>query len=128
MPSGPKMTASTSGVSDTQMTTMSASAAAAAGVSAIVTPCSASSGARPAVRFQPVTGNPALARLAAIAAPIVPRPTKPIRSTTTSNAASGGGDPDRRTSIVPRQPAGGTPWQDPLPVSVNVLPAIGMNE
>jgi hypothetical protein len=31
--------------------------------------------------------------LAAIAAPIVPRPTKPMRSTTTSHAVSGWGDP-----------------------------------
>ena len=43
------------------------------------TPRSASSGARPGVRFQPVTANPARARLAAIAAPIVPRPRKATR-------------------------------------------------
>ena len=36
-------------------------------------------GARPGVRFQPVTVNPARARLAAIAAPIVPRPRKATR-------------------------------------------------
>ena len=54
-PSGPNRTASTSGVSETQITTISASATAAAGVSAISTPRSASSGARPGVRFQPVT-------------------------------------------------------------------------
>jgi len=49
---------------------------ASAGEAAVVTPSSASSGARPGVRFQAVTGKPARARLAAIAAPIVPRPMK----------------------------------------------------
>ena len=44
------------------------------------TPSSSSSGARSGLRFQAVTANPARARLAAIAAPIVPRPRKPIRS------------------------------------------------
>ena len=34
---------------------------------------------RPGLRFHAVTANPARARLAAIAAPIVPRPRKPIR-------------------------------------------------
>ena len=56
-PSGPNRTASTSGVSETQMTTMSAAAAASAGVAATRTPSSASSGARPGVRFQAVTGK-----------------------------------------------------------------------
>ena len=40
------------------------------------TPSSAELRARPGVRFQPVTGKPARARLAAIAAPIVPSPRK----------------------------------------------------
>ena len=43
------------------------------------TPRSASSAARPGVRFQAVTVNPARARLAAIAAPIVPRPRNATR-------------------------------------------------
>jgi hypothetical protein len=78
-PSCPNSTASTSGVSDTQTTTISASAAAAAGFAATSTPRSASSGARPGVRFQAVTWKPARARFAAMAAPIVPRPMKATR-------------------------------------------------
>ena len=79
-PSGPNRTASTSGVSETQMTTMSASAtAAAAGDTARPMPCVAESRARSAVRFQPVTLKPARARFAAIAAPIVPSPRKATR-------------------------------------------------
>jgi hypothetical protein len=63
------------------MTTMSLAAATSAAVVANVEPRSASSGALPAVRFQTVSGKPARAMLAAIAEPIVPRPMKPIRST-----------------------------------------------
>ena len=44
-------------------------------------PSATRSAARPGVRFQAVTSNPARRRLAAIAAPIVPSPTNPIRST-----------------------------------------------
>ncbi len=75
-PSGPNRTASTSGVSETHMTTMSAPATAAAAVGASATPRSASSAALPAVRFQAVTAKPARARLAAMALPMVPRPRK----------------------------------------------------
>ena len=50
------------------------------GSRAISTPRSASSGARPAVRFQAVTGKPARAMFAAIAAPIVPSPRNATRS------------------------------------------------
>ena len=87
------------------MTAMSASATAAAGVSAMATPRSASSGARPGVRFQPVTAKPARARLAAIAAPIVPRPRKATRP------RSGDGSPVMsawtRPAAVPAAPVGG---------------------
>ena len=97
-PSGPKRTASTSGVSDTQTTTMSLAAATSAAVAANVAPRSASSGARPTVRFQTVSGKPARTMLAAIAEPIVPRPMKPIRSTP--------GPPRHR---APRRPDGRPP-------------------
>src|SRR5439155_364087 len=79
-PLGPNRTASTSGVSDTQTTTASVAVATAAGLSARVTPRSSSSGPRPGLRFQAVTVKPARARLPAIAAPIVPSPRNPIRS------------------------------------------------
>ena len=54
-PSGPNRTASTSGVSETQITAMSDAGDRRPRASAHVTPRSASSGARPGVRFQPVT-------------------------------------------------------------------------
>jgi hypothetical protein len=78
-PSGPKRTASTSGVSETIVTTTSLALATAAGLGCRVTSRASSSGARPVVRFQALTENPPRATLAAIAAPIVPRPTKPTR-------------------------------------------------
>jgi hypothetical protein len=81
-PSAPNRIASTSGVSDTQITTMSLSAATAAGVSPNEAPRSTSSCPRPDVRFQTVSGNPARTMLAAMAAPIVPNPMKPTRSIT----------------------------------------------
>ncbi len=80
-PSGPNTTASTSGVSETQVTTMSAARAASDGEAASVPPSASRSAARPGVRFHAVTGNPALRRLAAIATPMVPSPTNAIRST-----------------------------------------------
>ena len=108
-PSGANRTASTSGVSDTQTTAMPASATASAGVSAITTPRSSSSGARPGVRFQPVTVKPARARLAAIAAPIVPRP----RNATRPRSGVGSvvmGQPSRRDPPpVPRAAAPRSP-------------------
>ncbi len=83
-PSGPSRTAATSGVSDTQMTSVSTERATSAGVAARSTPRLSSSGARSGVRFHAVTANPARARFAAIAAPIVPRPMNPTRSTIAS--------------------------------------------
>ena len=75
-PSGPKRTASTSGVSETQMTTMSAARATVApGVSAIVhAELLELGGAARRSGSSAVTAKPARARLAAIAAPIVPSP------------------------------------------------------
>ena len=55
-------------------------ATAAAGVAAIGRRDPRAPGARPGVRFQAVTAKPARARLAAIAAPIVPRPRKATAS------------------------------------------------
>ena len=78
-PSGPKSTASTSGVSDTQMTDDVGVGDGLGRRRGHRDPGSASSAARPGVRFQPVTAKPARARLAAIAAPIVPRPRKATR-------------------------------------------------
>src|SRR3990172_5780946 len=79
-PPGPKSTASTSGVSERQTTTTSTAAARSAGVAASLAPSSTTAAARPGVRFQTVSGKPARARLAAMAAPIVPMPAKPTRS------------------------------------------------
>src|SRR3990172_1681548 len=79
-PPGPKSTASTSGVSERQTTTTSTAAASSAGVAASLAPSSTTAAARPGVRFQTVSGKPARARLAAMAAPIVPMPAKPTRS------------------------------------------------
>ncbi len=80
-PPGPRMTASTSGVSETHTTTTSEARATSAGEPASEPPSATRSAARPGVRFHAVTSNPARRRLAAIAAPIVPSPTNPIRST-----------------------------------------------
>ncbi len=79
-PSGPNRTASTSGVSETQMRITSLAAATLSGVSAAVAPSLTRSTARAGVRFQTVTGRPERTRWPAIAAPIVPSPRNPIRS------------------------------------------------
>jgi hypothetical protein len=76
-PPGPKRTSPTCGESVTQVTTTSLARATSAGVSTSCAPSALSSSARPGVRFQTVRLNPARARLAAMAAPIVPSPTKP---------------------------------------------------
>src|SRR5450759_4491559 len=76
-PPGPKRTASTSGVSDTQTMTTSETAATPDGEVASCAPSFTRAEARPGVRFHTVNGDPALRRLAAIDAPIVPRPTNP---------------------------------------------------
>src|SRR5450759_5727710 len=76
-PPGPKRTASTSGVSDTQTMTTSETAATPDGEAASCAPAFTRAEARPGVRFHTVNGDPALRRLAAIDAPIVPRPTNP---------------------------------------------------
>ncbi len=102
-PPAPNRTASTSGVSETQMTAMSTPATASDGLSANVTPRSASSGARPGVRFQPTTSNPPRARLAAIAAPIVPRPRKATRPRTGDGSAVMAGAPRRSAVPLPRR-------------------------
>src|ERR1035437_7378046 len=76
-PPGPKRTASTSGVSDTQTMTTSETAATPDGEAASCAPAFTRAEARPGVRFHTVNEEPALRRLAAIDAPIVPRPTNP---------------------------------------------------
>ena len=79
-PCSPKTTASTSGESRTHVTTMSLAAARSLGLAASVAPSSTSGPARPGVRFHTASGKPARARLAAMAAPIVPKPAKPTLS------------------------------------------------
>src|SRR3954447_4041066 len=87
-PWGPKSTASTSGVSETDTTTTSAARATSAGDDASLAPASTSGPVRPGERFQTVVSNPARARLSAIADPIVPSPITPTRSTATSVSPS----------------------------------------
>ena len=84
-PSGPKITASTSGVFVTIVTTMSLRSATSRGVRAMVAPASPSGFARSSVRFVTVTGKPARSAFRAIGAPMIPRPTKPTRSTISSS-------------------------------------------
>ena len=66
-------------MSETQTTTTSDVGASSRGVAASVAPSDSGSSALPGVRFQTVSGKPARARFAAIAAPIVPMPQKPTR-------------------------------------------------
>jgi hypothetical protein len=77
-PSEPNNTCSTSGVSETIVTTTSACAAASAGVAARSAPSSeASASSFERVRLCTITSKPARRRLRAIGAPIVPSPTNP---------------------------------------------------
>src|SRR3990167_9327664 len=80
IPSSPSATASTSGVSLTQITITSLCAARSAGLAVRFAPSAASSSMRLAVRFQTRTSNPAFNRFRAIPRPMMPRPMKPIRS------------------------------------------------
>src|SRR5919201_1037514 len=80
IPSLPKVTASTSGVLVTMVTTMSERSATSRGLRTTVAPASASGVARSGVRFVTVTGKPPLSALRAMGAPMIPRPTKPTRS------------------------------------------------
>jgi hypothetical protein len=82
-PPGPKSSASTSGVSDTHITTTSLAAATSLGVPTSEAPDPTRSLARPGVRFQTVSANPARSRLAAMALPMVPSPQNPMRSPAT---------------------------------------------
>jgi len=79
-PSDPSTTCSTSAGCDTIVMTISTSAATCAGPLPALAPSRSSGSILAAVRFQTVSGKPALATFAAIAAPIVPRPRNPIRS------------------------------------------------
>src|ERR1700694_2373891 len=81
MPSGPKVTASTSGELVTMVTTRSERSATSFGLRTTVAPASASGLARSSVRFVTGTGEPALTAFRAIAEPMIPSPTKPTRST-----------------------------------------------
>src|SRR5437762_11966742 len=80
IPSGPKVTASTSGELVTIVTTRSERSATSFGVRTTVAPASPRGFARSSVRFVTVTGKPALMALRAIGEPMIPRPTKPTRS------------------------------------------------
>src|SRR5437667_244925 len=80
MPSGPKVTASTSGELVTIVTTVSDRSATSRGVRTTVAPSFSKGFARSSVRFVTVTGNPAASAFRAIGAPMIPRPTKPTRS------------------------------------------------
>src|SRR5208283_4202745 len=80
MPSGPDTTARTESSSARLEITISASAAAAAGDLARIAPSSRSGDALSEERFQTTSGWPARLTLAAIAAPILPSPTKAIFS------------------------------------------------
>src|SRR5208337_3848828 len=80
MPSGPDTTARTASSSARLEITISAPAAAAAGDLAKVAPSSRSGEALSEQRFQTTSGWPARRTLAAIAAPILPSPTKAIFS------------------------------------------------
>ena len=96
-PSAPNRTASTSGVSETQHTTTSDARGRRRPASRPrARPARRASAARPGVRFQTVTSNPARRRFAAIAAPIVPSPTNPIRSTPAPPASCERGYPAPR--------------------------------
>src|SRR5947209_2291580 len=85
MPSGPKVTASTSGELVTMVTTRSERAATSLGVRTTVAPASARGFARSSVRFVTVTGKPALIAFRAIGEPMIPSPTKPMRSIVTGS-------------------------------------------
>src|SRR6267142_1858188 len=80
MPSGPKVTASTSGELVTIVTTRSERSATSRGVRTTVAPASSSGFARSSVRFVSVTGKLALMAFRAIGEPMIPSPTKPTRS------------------------------------------------
>src|SRR6266581_1365489 len=85
MPSGPKVTASTSGELVTMVTTRSERAATSFGVRTTVAPASARGFARSSVRFVTVTGKPALMAFRAMGEPMIPSPTKPMRSIVTGS-------------------------------------------
>src|SRR5664280_1476584 len=61
------------------MTTISLVAPSSAGVVARVAPRASTSASRPGLRFHTVTSKPARTRLAAMKAPMVPKPMKPTR-------------------------------------------------
>src|SRR5690242_15096495 len=79
MPSGPKVTASTSGAFVTIVTTMSERSATSRGVLLTVAPSASSGLARDSVRLVTVSGKPAFRAFRAIGWPMIPRPTKPTR-------------------------------------------------
>src|SRR5262245_18146234 len=78
-PSGPVTTSSTSGPSGRQVTTASAAAATAAGVSAARAPSSTRGSTRARRLPWTTTSWPALSRLRAMGAPMMPRPITPTR-------------------------------------------------
>src|SRR2546423_4118475 len=80
MPSGPKVTDSTSGELVTMVTTRSERSATSRGVRTTVAPAAPSDFARSSVRLVTVTGKPARMAFRAIGAPMIPSPTKPTRS------------------------------------------------
>ena len=95
-PSGPAMTCSTSGESETQVMTISLPPAASLGEPAADAPASVKGFMRDAVRFQTVTSWPALTRFMHMGVPISPRPTKPTlamrKSPGSADAGTGAGN------------------------------------
>ena len=77
-PSSPARTFCTSGESGTIVATTSASRTASAMLAAPRPPAAASCSTRAGLRLYPVTSKPALTRLAAIGAPMMPSPMNPI--------------------------------------------------
>ena len=80
MPPGLSVICSTSGVSETQIITRSLPAARAAGPAAAVAPAVSRGARRSGERFHTVTAWPLASRLRAMPPPMVPIPTKPMRS------------------------------------------------
>lgn len=78
-PSGPVMTSVTWGEEGTQVMTTSERAATPAALAPAWAPAAASSSTAGRLRFQTVSGKPALSRLRHIGWPMAPNPIKPTR-------------------------------------------------
>ena len=89
MPRSPRTTASTSGVSLTQVMMTSQAAARAAGSSATSKPSATSSSSRSRVRFHKRGLSPAAARFRTIPRPMMPMPMKPMLSLKAASSGNG---------------------------------------